>query len=81
MALYTLRVNISLVTDLSPSALYTCRILQAIPTLQLPRLKTVTTEQQERSASQLRTRGKWARVLETGETALSRNNEAHSFTK
>lgn len=80
-ALYILRANLSLGRDTSPSALYTLRILKATPTLQLPQLGTDTTERPASSGSQLRTRCKWEIVLETGETALSRNNEAHSFTK
>ena len=80
-ALYILRANLSLRRHISPSALYTLRILKDTPTLQLPQLGTDTTERPASSGSQLRTRCKWEIVLETSETALSRNNEAHSFTK
>lgn len=77
-ALYIFYVNISLVRDRSPSVLYTLRILKDTPILQLLSFKTDTTELQASSGFQLRTRWKWEIVLET---ALSKNNEAHSFTK
>lgn len=62
-------------------SLYTLRIFKASPTLQLPQPGTDTTGRPASSGSPLRTRSNWEIVLETGETALSRNSKAHSFTK